>query len=320
MKRPPNIVLIIIDQQRADTIGACGQPHMRTPHLDALCESSVTFRLAFAQAATCVASRACLFTGMYPHNTGVYSFDAWAGHRNWVEDLSDAGYHCANIGKMHLVPLRARGGFHERVVVENPTTNFKQKGEPDDAWGEHLRRHGMERPLDRHLSDPDWDRRLQAMPWTGPEEMHSDVYVGAEADSWLRHYDGSEPFFLEVGFPGPHEPWDPLPRHLAAYDGVELPVASVDAGDLAGKPPQHAAHRELHAGVSHESRIDLRGASQEELDRMRRHYFAKITTVDEQIGRVLTALRERRWDEDKCTGLGRTPTAPGRGVRQLAGQ
>jgi len=96
MKATPNIVLIITDQQRADTIGAWGYPQMITPHLDALVRSGVSFRKAFAQATTCVASRACLFTGMYPHNTGVYSFDAWAEHRNWVHDLADAGYHCAN--------------------------------------------------------------------------------------------------------------------------------------------------------------------------------------------------------------------------------
>ncbi|MEE2629042.1 MAG: sulfatase-like hydrolase/transferase, partial [Candidatus Latescibacterota bacterium] len=121
MVERPNIVLIMTDQQRFDTIGAWGYDHMTTPALDRLVGEGLSFRRAFCPGATCVASRAAIFTGMYPHNTGVYSFDYWADHRNWVQDLNDAGYHCVNMGKMHFSPRDVAGGFHERVIVENPT-------------------------------------------------------------------------------------------------------------------------------------------------------------------------------------------------------
>ncbi|MEZ4638084.1 MAG: hypothetical protein R2856_24500 [Caldilineaceae bacterium] len=55
-----------------------------------------------------------IFTGMYAHNTGVYTFQlAGPITRNWVQDLADAGYWCVNIGKMHFSPRDATGGFHE---------------------------------------------------------------------------------------------------------------------------------------------------------------------------------------------------------------
>ena len=116
-----------------------------------------------------------MFTGMYPHNTGVYSFDDWAHHRTWVQDLADAGYWCTNIGKMHMGPVRASGGFHERVVVENPTNGYLKSGRDDDDWGRFLSHHGAERPNDRHLTDPDWREKYQGAVWHLEEHLHSDV-------------------------------------------------------------------------------------------------------------------------------------------------
>ena len=77
-----------------------------------------------------------------------------------------------------------------------------------------------------------------------------------------------------------------------------MPPRVVRDGELAEKPPQHRAHLEFHANTSHESQIDLRGATDDEIAEMKRHYFAKITTVDEQLGRVLNALEERGWLEN----------------------
>ena len=87
----PHIILIMTDQQRVDTIGGWGYGHMTTPHMDRLAAEGLSFRNAYCPGATCMASRAAIFTGMYPHNTGVYAFDEWAHHRNWVEDLSEIG-------------------------------------------------------------------------------------------------------------------------------------------------------------------------------------------------------------------------------------
>ncbi len=109
MPERPNIILIMTDQQRFDTIGAWGYDYAITPAMNRLAAEGLSFRNAFCPGATCIASRAAIFTGMYPHNTGVYSFDHWADHRNWVQDLNDAGYHCVNIGKMTLLRAMSPG-------------------------------------------------------------------------------------------------------------------------------------------------------------------------------------------------------------------
>ena len=293
MPERPNIILIMTDQQRFDTLGAWGYDYAITPAMDRLAAEGLSFRNAFCPGATCIASRAAIFTGMYPHNTGVYSFDHWADHRNWVQDLNDAGYHCVNIGKMHFAPRDVAGGFHERVVVENPTSKHLDLGGADDDWGRYLRIHGLERPNDRNKTDPNWLRKYQGVPWHLEERFHSDVFIGDSALAWIRDYKGQQPFFLQVGFTGPHEPWDPLPRHLEQYAGRPMPPRVLREGELEDKPPQHAAQRKMHAETEHESAIDMYSPSEEDIARMRRHYYAKITTVDEQLGEVLDALQTR---------------------------
>lgn len=297
-RRRPNIIVIMTDQQRVDTIAGWGADHMITPNLDRMVEAGISFRQAYAPGATCIAARAAMFTGMWPHTTGVYSFDRWAEHRNWVEDLNDAGYWCAGIGKMHFSPRDVPGGFHERVIVENPTNMTLLRGGADDDWGRYLSLHGQERPLGRNQEDPDWIAKHQGVPWHLDERFHSDVFIGNSAVAWINSHRGDRPIFLQVGFTGPHEPWDPLPRHLALYEDKEMPEPISREGELEEKPPQQQRIRRHHATTDHESQIDLEGATPEEIAEMRRHYYAKTTTVDEQIGRVLDALEARGYLEN----------------------
>src|SRR5579884_1147828 len=98
MAAKPNIILIITDQQRADTIHALGAPWMKTPALDRMVEGGFAFTNCFVTSPVCVASRASLFTGKYPHADAVFTnFQRW--EPTWVRWLADAGYHCVNIGK-----------------------------------------------------------------------------------------------------------------------------------------------------------------------------------------------------------------------------
>lgn len=290
----PNLILIMTDQQRFDTIAAAGFPHMVTPNLDALIRRSVAFSRAFCPGVTCVASRAATFTGMYPHNTGTYSFFDWAHQRTWIQDLADAGYWCANIGKMHLQPRDASGGFHERLVVENPTSVNWGGGCGDDAWGRYLALHGHVRPNHRHRTDLAWLDKFQSVPWSLPDHLHPDVFVGDSAVAWIDNYAVDRPLFLQIGFTGPHEPWDPMQRHLDMYRHREIPSPVDFPGDLSAKPPQHAAHRDFHATTDHESVIDMRRATLADIVRFRRHYYAKITMVDEQIGRIVSSLEKKK--------------------------
>ena len=281
------------DQQRADTINALGYDHMITPGLDSLVNNGVTFRQCFACGATCIASRAALFTGMYAHNTGVYSFNQWAHQRTWVHDLRDNGYHCVNIGKMHISPRDDSSAFHERVVVENPSSNFLRNGRVDDDWGRYLSMNGSKRPLRRHETDPDWRKKYQGIPWHLDEHLHSDCFIGNSALAWITRHQPKAPVFLQIGFTGPHEPYDPLPRHLAQYKDQPMPLPAIQKGELDGKPRQHRAHQRFCDHHDHDAQIAMPEASIEDIVEMRRHYYAKITTVDEKINQILDALKQK---------------------------
>ena len=115
----PHIVFIITDQQRFDTIAALGHDFVDTPNLDRLVSEGVTFTNCHTSAPSCAPSRASLFTGYYPHTTGILkNADVWK--HSWIECLAEqGGYRTINIGKMHTYPYHTPLGFEERYVVEN---------------------------------------------------------------------------------------------------------------------------------------------------------------------------------------------------------
>ena len=88
--RRPNLIFILTDQQRWDTIGGWGYSHMFTPAIDSLVEGGMSFTNAHCPGATCVASRAAIFTGMYAHNTAAYAFKSWGHQRNWSNVVNNS--------------------------------------------------------------------------------------------------------------------------------------------------------------------------------------------------------------------------------------
>jgi len=297
--RRPHIVFITTDQQRSDTIHAWDCPYAITPHLDQLVQQGVSFRSAFAPGASSSASRGAMFTGMNAHTTGVFSQNVWAQQRTWVEDLAESGYRCVSIGKLGTAPdIRAPAGFHERIVVENTSSSLAERNQPDDDWGRFLALHGQQRPNQRHLSDPNWLKKCQAAAWHLDEQLHPDVFIANSAVAWITSHSPAEPIFLHIGFSGPHEPYDPLPRHLDLYKDIQIPAAVFRDNELDKKPPSHRQHQQSCAERNSQSKIDLLNAEPGDVAKMRKHYFAKVTTIDEKIGDILKALKEKGFAED----------------------
>jgi arylsulfatase len=294
----PNIILIITDQQRYDTIRALGYPYMDTPHLDRLVHEGVTFSNCFVTAPSCAPSRASLFTGYYPHTTGILkNADQW--RHSWVEQLAESGYYCVNVGKMHTFPYETPLGFHERYVVENKDRYLEGRFYFDE-WDKGLRARGLvkqQRELYRQRDD--YRERLGAFEWELPEETHSDFFVGDMATWWIEHKPQPEgPLFLQIGFPGPHPPYDPIPRYAAPYLERELPLPSFSEGEIAAQPPPFRAMREHNAEVDHDSIAYALQPTREQLHRQRACYFANVTMIDGKIGQILEALEARGYLDD----------------------
>lgn len=312
MAKRPNIILITTDQQRADTIGALGAPYMETPVLDRLVEEGVSFTNAYCTAPSCVPSRASLFTGYYPHNTNVLSNgDEWSP--TWVQMLADSGYQCVNIGKMHTVPADVDGGFHERFIVENKDRGLKLDNHEEcfyDEWDKYLAHEGVEKPSrEGYKQLPEYDEALGAFKFPIAEKYHSDVFVGNMALWWLKRRESTAPLFLEIGFPGPHPPYDPTERFIDLYQDSDISVPEVSEEEIAKQPPpQHIYRDEMinpqapyvpdRAGAGHDAVQWVENPSDEQLQRLRAYYYANVSMIDEKIGQIMEILEEKGYLEN----------------------
>ncbi|MFW5744543.1 MAG: sulfatase, partial [Spirochaetota bacterium] len=271
------------------TIGTLGFDYMETPALDRLVREGVSFDRCYITAPSCVPSRCSLFQGYYPHTTGVYkNGDTWT--TSWVSDLAEAGYRCVNVGKMHTVPLGTPAGFHERYIVENKD-RFLEGRYYFDEWDKALRARGLvkqQRELYRRRDD--YRERLGAFTWDLDEDMHSDVFVGEFAQWWLRTYPLEQPLFMEVGFPGPHPPYDPVPRWLDRYIDKDLPLREYTNEEIAAQPEPMLALRRHMMEVDHDSVVHLDAPTQEQRHYQRACYLANVSMIDEQVGGIMDTL------------------------------
>ena len=291
MKERPNIILIITDQQRYDTISALGFDHCITPNLDKLVADGTTFEQCHVTAASCAPARASLFTGYYPHSTGILkNADDWT--RSWVEVLANGGYHCTNIGKMHTWPFTTPCGFNERHVVENKD-RFLEGAEFTDEWESYMQNEGIEKQRrELYRKRDDYKQSLGAFAWEQAEDSHSDFFTGNKAIEWLNNYSNDQPFFLEIGFPGPHPPYDPVPSYLELYNEIDIPIAKVLESDLEGQPNALKALRQHNVDIDHDSIVHQLDPSDEARLRQRKHYLANVTMIDHALGKITKCLEK----------------------------
>jgi arylsulfatase A-like enzyme len=294
----PNIILIMTDQQRADTIGALGYPWMQTPTLDRMVQEGTAFTECFVTSPVCVGSRASLFTGKYPHGCQVFSnFQPW--QPTWVSALADGGYHCVNIGKMHINPYDAPGGFHQRLIMENkdrPLFLEERDRAIYDEWDKALRARKLIKPsrYNRHESDPEgYKKAIGAFTWHLDADMHPDHFIGDTACWWIGDRKNTDPLFLQIGFPGPHPPYDPTAEALAAYADTDIPLPNVTAEELARQPQAQKKLRENMIDFNFDSIAWRHNVSREDILRLRRHYAANVSMIDKQVDRILAALDAR---------------------------
>jgi len=290
----PNIILIITSQQRYDTIQALGYPHVHSPQLDRLVREGVSFEHCYSSAPATVPARASLFTGSYPHVSGILrAGDRW--QRSWVERLRGTGYHCVAMGNM---PASAPAGFHERYVLANKVRHADGQRFFDE-WDKALRLRGLRRPqLEQYRERADYRERMGAFTWELPPELHADNFLGEFAQWWLRSAPRKEPLFLQIGFPGPHPPYDPTPAAASRSIDRDLPLPVVSAADIAGQPPPLRRLRQQHMNSDHDAVVHLQQPSRLQLQRLHAYYSANVSMIDQQVGAILAALDEQAYLEN----------------------
>ncbi len=284
--RLPNLLVVMPDQWRGQALGFMNEDPVVTPNLDTLAGQGLALTHAVSNYPVCSPARAMFMTGRYPHANGVlsnansgttefgYELGKTAG--TWSDVLADKGYSLGYIGKWHLESP------HEPYVESYNNT-------PEFAWNEWAppdRRHGFDfwyayNTYDRHMKPRYWatdsarEESFTVDQW-GPEH-EADVAIRYIRNEGGEYRDAEHPFALVVAMNPPHMPYDHFPqKYLEHYDGKTY-------RDLLVRP-----------NVDFES-----NSAMAELARNHtKNYFAMMTGVDEQLGRILAALDEQGLADD----------------------
>ncbi|MDG2390802.1 MAG: sulfatase-like hydrolase/transferase [Planctomycetaceae bacterium] len=295
-----NVLFIAVDDLRPE-LGCYGNTHIHSPNIDKLSARAVRFERAYCQQAVCNPSRTSLMTGMRPDSIGVTGNHSHfrSTHPDVVtlpQHFKQHGYHAAAIGKIY------HGVFPDGVSI----TKWDTMGDAE-SWSVPAIRFGPRyyyteegitaaKSIYEKVYKPtnpgpeDWTKKLVFGPATeSPDVPDSTLYDGQVADSAVKTLqqlkDTDKPFFLAVGFIKPHSPYIAPKKYFDLYDDVSLPAHT----EFPANAPAFAGHGsgELRRYTDQPRNGVI---SDEKQRRVRHAYYACISYIDEQIGRVLNVL------------------------------
>lgn len=282
--KKPNIILIQVDQWRADCLSSEGHPVVHTPFLDQLAGKGTSFQKAYVAVPSCIASRASLMTGLTQVKHGRLGYEdghKWDYPVSLAGEFTKNGYQTQAIGKMHVYPERNRIGF-DNVVLHDGFLHFSRSGKYElvDDYIPWLRE------KTNYTSDY-FDHGVScnsyvARPWDKEEYLHPTNFVTSQAIDFLRKRDICDPFFLYVSYHRPHPPYDPPLWAFEQYLHQTMPPSNVGAWSEKFqylKQPNNpvAAFDEI---------------SPQALQRAKAGYYGHMTHIDHQINRILESLKD----------------------------
>lgn len=280
----PNVLLIMTDQQRWDTLGCYGNRTIETVNLDWIASQGTVFRSAYSCTPSCIPARASLMTGQDPWNVGIRGMGRGQGQIRCLEqtlpgELAKAGYHTMGVGKMHFSPQRALHGFHRTMLDESGRVEDPEFESDYSRWFERNKT-GEYGRYDHGIDQNSW----MARPYHAPEYLHPTNWTVNESIQCLADRDTTKPFFLKMSFARPHSPYDAPPYYFDLYEKKDLPEAQVGAWAACHDEPADAANPNAWRGRR----------SEVEIKRARAGYYGLIHHIDHQIGRMLRWLTSHR--------------------------
>ncbi len=272
MTTPPNILWYCTDQQRFDTIAALGNPHVRTPTIDALIAEGTTLTHCYCQSPICTPSRASFLTGLYPGRAR----NCRNGNKNYPNHpklvskrLADAGYDCGLIGKFHL----QSAGRRTEPRLDDGYRYWKFSHAPRDDWpdghdyAEWVRSRGGDldelRNRDDHV----------------PPDLHQTAWATERAMEFISQ-DRSSPWMLSVNIYDPHPPFIPPRAYADQFPADTMPGPHFQESDLATQAS--LAEIDFQTLAAHPDTFDGQG--------IQALYYAMIAQVDDQLARLLNCL------------------------------
>ncbi len=265
-QRKPNILFFFTDDQRFDTIGALVNEHIITPNMDSLVRNGTTFTNAYIMGsmsgAVCVPSRAMLMTGRTLFSLEGVGKVIPENHVTLPEVLRETGYTTFHTGKWHQDSKAYARCFSAgaKIFFGGMSDHYKVPVRDYDPTGKYSK--------GKIYHD---------------EGKHSSELFSDAAIRFMRNYKGDSPFFVYIAYTAPHDPRHMPKEYLDMYNPEDivlpesfLPEHPFDNGDMRTRDEKLAAWPR----------------TPEEIRKHIAAYYAMITHVDAQIGRVLAALKE----------------------------
>jgi choline-sulfatase len=279
-RKAPNFLIIMSDQHAPDTIGGMGHPAVKTPALDQLMATGVSFRNAYCCYPMCTPSRASFMTGQLTPEHGVWELGTplRSDMPTWAHVLRQAGYTTSISGRMHFVGHDRMHGFERLAHPDISETLIPS------AYGDWDKPQG-----DDHVM-------LAALKNAGPtqEPTRAEQFDGAVTEaaieelSFLNSDDSDRPWALTVGLYLPHFQYVISQEYYDRYEGVDIPMPRM--------PPDGQTYEDMVPAQLENNRkwlgLTTDGASEDEVRMARRCYYGMITCMDEQIGRLISHLSQ----------------------------
>ncbi len=270
----PNILMIQVDQLTADALRCYGNDISIAPNIDRLASQGVVYERAYCNFPLCAPSRFSMAAGQLCSVIGAYdnAAECAAEVPTYAHFLRRLGYHTALSGKMHFIGPDQYHGFEQRLTADLYPADF--------AWVPNWQGEGK-----RDTND---ERAVKiAGPCKRTVQMDFDEEVTYRAKQYLYNAkrDTERPFFLQVSYTHPHDPYLCKQEFWDLYDGVDIPLPQV--ASMAAD--QHDAHarRLLNDFGMLDSRF-----SDDDIRTAIRGYYGSISYVDSLIGEVLQTLED----------------------------
>ena len=303
----PNVVFIAVDDLRPE-FGAYGADHVKSPNLDRLARSGITFHRAYCQQAVCSPSRSSVMTGTRPDTTKVWDLvthfrTALPGVVTVGQHFKDNGYFVQGMGKIY------HGGYDDPATWSVPWQTPKAQtygrpennqygrpaADPDDAPAKSSKGDesgGRKKGAKSEIVDAAPAKKLNSRgpAFEGadvPDDTFQDGKVAALAVATLREMKArSQPFFLAVGFLKPHLPFVAPKKYWDLYDPAKIQLAPNKF-----RPKDAPEYAILPGGELRNYKDIPESSIPDDLARQLKHgYYAAISYMDAQVGKVLDEL------------------------------
>ncbi|MBA3313570.1 MAG: sulfatase [Planctomycetaceae bacterium] len=280
--RRPNVLFIAVDDMNCD-LGCYGHDLVKSPNIDRLAKRGVVFERAYTQYPLCSPSRSSLLTGKRPDAIAIYDLkthfrDTTPGLVTLPQLFRQNGYFVARAGKI----------YH----YGNPGQIGTNGLDDAESWDEVVNPAGRDK-TEEHLITNFTPKRglgssLSIMASEGMDEEQTDGLVASAVISMMEEHQ-NEPFFLAAGFYRPHCPYVAPKGYFDLYPLENISMPPVSQADIANVPPPALESTKPWPWF---------GVSEDEARRSKQAYYAAISFVDAQVGRLLDSLERLKLAEN----------------------